>query len=215
MKVHISNGNGKIMHTLNVSLPPVITCPDGVPCADGCYALNPYRRFRATRAAWDGNLEAYRQQPAEYFLQIEAACAGRRYFRWHVSGDIPDMAYLIGMVWVAQSKPETIFLAFTKRFNIVNEYLDLFGSLPVNLRIVFSAWGDGFPIPNPYNLPVAQVVFVGCLPQPGWIRCWGNCELCQQQQRGCWFLQPGEVVYFPEHGTPAANAAKRKGGKKA
>ena len=45
-------------------------------------------------------------------------------FRFHVGGDIIDNIYFDYMVAIARDFPETKFLAFTKKYEIVNAYID-------------------------------------------------------------------------------------------
>jgi hypothetical protein len=91
--------------------------------------------------AWNQNARIARSNPKSYFFQIEQAIAASKpkYFRWHVAGDILNTNYLHQMCRIAMKFPRTKFLAFTKAFNIVNEYEDK-NRLPPNLAVVFSAW---------------------------------------------------------------------------
>jgi hypothetical protein len=50
-------------------------------------------------------------------------------------------------------------MAFTKKYEIVNEYIDKNGKLPDNLNIMFSAWDKFWEFDNPHNLGVAYVNF--------------------------------------------------------
>ena len=53
----------------------------------------------------------------------------------------------------------TRFLIFTKKYKLVNDYLRAGGVIPENMTVVLSAWGAGWPVPNPFNLPEAHVLF--------------------------------------------------------
>ena len=134
--VKISKGNRKIGKVWNVSLTPIISCPDGVPCTKDCYAMKAYRQYPSTRKAWDHNLRAYLSDGEAYFDSISDQL--ERYagevFRWHVAGDIVDQKYLNGMVEVAYYHHDIKFLAFTK-----NYYLN-FDDMPNNLIVIMSAW---------------------------------------------------------------------------
>ena len=46
-------------------------------------------------------------------------------------------------------------MTYTKHYDMVNRYFDNHEQNP-NLIIIFSEW-DGYPMPNPYNLPVCKV----------------------------------------------------------
>ena len=135
--VSISAGNRKMGAIPSVSLPPVVTCAAGCKCAAKCYAAKLCRIYPTVREAYTRNLEIYRSSPAEYFAQVKAAAATTRFFRWHVSGDIIGAEYFSGMVQTARDLPGTAFLAFTKKYNIVNRDIEKFGPRPDNLKIIF------------------------------------------------------------------------------
>ena len=126
-----------------------------------------------------------------------------RYFRFHVSGDIPNMEYFQNMVSVAANNPHCEILAFTKCYDIVNGYLDQHnGFLPENLHIIFSLWDSEWNVRvrNPYDLPKSAVIFKsGCNSTEYEKICGGNCFECACQGVGCWTLQKGETIAFYEH----------------
>ena len=199
--VSISDGNSKMGKIPSVSLPPITTCPKGAPCAKKCYAKRLYNRYPSVKSAYDNNLEIYRNNPAEYFRQIDSAVKMSRFFRFHVSGDIPSVDYFKRMIEIADHNPHCEILAFTKQYDLINYYLGnnlLLPYLPLNLHIIFSEWGDK-PIPNPYNLPTAAVIFKGIEPQEDWKICGGNCAECACRGVGCWELKKGETIAFYEH----------------
>lgn len=121
-----------------------------------------------------------------------------RFFRWHVSGDIVDIDYLRHMVKIAEELPHTMFLAFTKQYDIVNQFVAEGGSIPNNLKIIFSAW-KGFPMNNPYDFPTSEVIFKDTEIQDSWKICGGNCSTCACRGVGCWELQKGETIAFYKH----------------
>lgn len=197
-RVSISPGNNKMGAIPSVSLPPVVTCPRGVPCAAKCYAAKLCRLRPTVREAYARNLEILRADPAEYWRQVRFAARMARYFRFHVSGDIPGADYLAEMIATAETLPGTDFLAFTKNYTVVNAWIDNGGQLPGNLHLIFSEWG-GAEIPNPHNLPTAAVIFKGEEPREGWKVCGGNCTECACRGVGCWELKSGETIAFYEH----------------
>jgi hypothetical protein len=196
--VSISAGNRKMGAIPSVSLPPVVTCAAGCKCAAKCYAAKLCRIYPTVRDAYARNLEIYRSSPAEYFAQVKAAAATTKFFRWHVSGDILNDVYFVRMVHAARDLPGTMFLAFTKKYDIVNRYIEKFGPLPDNLKIIFSAW-PGMEMENPHALPVANVIFRGEKPADGWKICGGNCAACACAGVGCWELKNGETIAIFEH----------------
>ena len=179
-RVCISPGNRKLGAIMNVSTTPVLCCPKGVPCAgEGCYALKAYRLYPATRKAWAKNARLATTDPINYFSQIDKIIADHRprHFRWHVAGDILSVGYLHGMCEVAERNPRTHFLAFTKAFNIVNDYENS-RTISGNLAVIFSAW-PGMRIVNPHGHRIAwmQDGTEGRVPE-GAVSCLGNCESC-------------------------------------
>lgn len=196
-KLSISNGNRKMGQIKSVSLPPIITCAANCKCAKKCYAAKLCRIYKNVKKAYESNLEIYLENPCEYFKQVKRVAAGQRFFRWHVSGDVINELYLYEMVKIARDLPHTEFLAFTKKYDIVNMFLE-YEELPENLHLVFSAW-PGMEMNNPHNLPTANVIFKGETPKEGWKVCPGNCLECALENQHCWNLKKGEAVCFYEH----------------
>ena len=196
-KVSISKGNSKMGFIPSVSLPPVVTCAKGCTCAKKCYAAKLCRIYGTVRRAYNNNLDILKNDMDNYFIQVKAAAMVSRYFRYHVSGDIPDMNYLDRMVQLAKDLPSTTFLAFTKQYNFINNYLQ-HAAIPNNLKIIFSEW-PGMAMNNPHNLPVAHVIFKGSAPADNWKICGGNCSECACRGVGCWELKNGEHIAFYEH----------------
>ncbi|MBO7669226.1 MAG: hypothetical protein J6S60_01430 [Oscillospiraceae bacterium] len=199
--VKISYDVKKLAPIPSVSLPPVKTCPRGVPCAKKgeCYVLNYLGRRPSVAASYDRNLAILREDPAAYWIQVKTAAVANKYFRYHVSGDIPDIEYLDNMVMTATEFPGTKFLAFTKAHKIINDYVRDGGTIPENLIIIFSAWGKELRPVNPYNFPVAELVQPGDVIPDDWKLCGGNCFDCACRGVGCWQLQRGEVIAFAKH----------------
>lgn len=198
LKLSISKGNSKMGAIPSVSLPPVITCPHGAPCVKKCYAAKLCRLYPTVKKAYQNNLDLLGTDWGSYWLQLRAAATVARYFRYHVSGDIPNPGYFKEMVITAKQCPGTEFLAFTKQYDFVNNYINIFGSLPNNLHVIFSEWGDQKPA-NPHSLPTAAVIFKGTMPADDYKICGGNCTDCACRGVGCWELKQGETIAFYEH----------------
>lgn len=102
------------------------------------------------------------------------------------------------MIRVAKQCKQVKFLCFTKKFDIVNDYLKE-NKLPKNLKIIFSAWHKAFKVDNPFNLPVAYVFFKKQELNPEIpvfaIPCGGSCPECL----ACWSLENGQSVFFNQH----------------
>lgn len=197
-QISISKGNSKMGAIPSVSLPACTTCNPCAPCFKKCYARRMSARRATVRDAYERNLDILNNAPYTYWLQVKAGASVTRFFRYHVSGDIPNGHYLKMMVKTAQELPNTNFLAFTKQYNIVNDYLSDGGVIPPNLKIIFSNWGD-WKCENPYNLPQCEIVLKGGEPAPDWKICGGNCTACACAGIGCWELKNGETIAIYEH----------------
>lgn len=201
MMVKISPGNSKMGAVPSVSLPAVVTCRGDCECCKKCYARKLERIRRSVREAYKFNWDLYNSDPETYWREVEASVMMTRFFRFHVSGDIPEYSYFERMVFIAQRNPHCEILCFTKKFSIVNQYLaDHSGMLPQNLHIIFSGWKN-LTMENPYSLPEAHVLFRDgtTTAAPGYSTCGGNCTECATTDSGCWTLKRGEQIVFNEH----------------
>ena len=115
LPVSISKGNAKMGAIQSVSLPSGVTCRV-CECNKKCYARRLERRRKSVREAYRNNLEILTTEPDTYWREVEAAIMLSRYFRFHVSGDIPDATYLWRMVEVARRNPHCEILCFTKKY---------------------------------------------------------------------------------------------------
>lgn len=199
MPVSISRGNEKMGVIQSVSLPSGITCR---PCAciEKCYARRIERLRKSVRRAYQNNYHILLTEPEVYWREVEAAIMLSRYFRFHVSGDIPNADYLLQMVQIAGRNGHCQILCFTKRYELINAYLSGGGIFPNNLHIVFSAWA-GLSMVNPFSLPEAHVRYRNGSTTAAKTahECGGNCTECAITDDGCWVLKNGEQVVFNEH----------------
>ena len=196
--VKVSNTNSKLGGQIySINLPAVATCRPDAPCFKGCYARKGNWTFSNVKSSLESNLEAYKSNPDLFFESVAIQTALVRFCRWHSSGDIVDMQYFEGMCKVARKNKETHYLCFTKKYEIINEFLSKGKRIPKNLSIVFSAWDNWIP-ENPYELPMTYVYgekFNNELIPKDAIPCGGKCENCQ----ACWTLKKGQHVYFLKH----------------
>lgn len=208
LAVSLSDGNDKVGHIKNVSMPPVVSC-SGVcaHCGGHCYDGRAVIQYPDTAAARARNWSIYTRDPLAYFGRVLGTVRRMRrsLFRWHVGGEIVDSLYFRLMVGVARLVPRVTYLCFTKRHSLVADEIAAMGgrdALPDNLRLILSAW-PGETLYNPYGLPVSAP-YVGERPR-GWIGCPGNCETCAKHGRGCWTATTGDVIGFKYHGTLPAD----------
>ena len=199
MNISISNGNSKMGEIRNVSLPAGLTCGN-YPCREKCYALRMERRYPTVREAYQKNYDVLQSDPDTYWREVEGSIMLSRFFRFHVSGDIPDATYLRRMVEVAERNRHCEILCFTKRYDLVNSFLQSGHGFPKNLHIIFSVW-VGLEMANPFLLPEAHVIYRDgtTTARPDAKVCEGNCAECAITGEGCWTLQRGEQVVFHEH----------------
>lgn len=197
--VSISKGNTKMGGIQSVSLPAVVTCKD-CGCQTKCYARKLERIRKTVAQAYQNNLRVLTETPDVYWREVEASIMLSRYFRFHVSGDIPSKEYFDKMVEVAARQKHCEILCFTKKFEIVNEYIETHGELPQNLHMIFSGW-VGLQMINPFSLPEAHVRYRdgSTTAREDAVECAGNCTECASVSGGCWTLQKGEQVVFNEH----------------
>ena len=197
--VKISKGNSKLGAIPSVSLPSIKTCRNCA-CQEKCYAQKLERLRPAVRNAYQHNLEVWIKDPETYWREVEASIMMSRFFRFHVSGDIPSFKYLINMVEIARRQPHCEILCFTKKYNLVNELIEQGGELPGNLHMIFSGW-VGLEMANPFSLPEAHVRYRdgSTTAREDAIECSGNCTECALTEGGCWSLQKGQQVIFNEH----------------
>ncbi|MBR4967863.1 MAG: hypothetical protein IKY19_06510 [Bacteroidaceae bacterium] len=197
-KLNISQGNIKMGAIPSVSLPPIKTCRADAPCKKDCYACR-MCRYKNVRNAYENNLELYNSDPDSYFNQLCGAFMMSRYFRMHVSGDIPCRDYFARLIIAARRVPTCEILIFTKQYEIVNTFIDDFGSaIPANLHVIFSNWGP-WKTENPHSFPETDVInTIDDLPAGGKL-CGGNCTECVCRGVGCWELKQGEKLYFIKH----------------
>ena len=199
MEVKISSGNSKLGKIPSVSLPAGVTCRSDCECSKKCYAKRIERLRKNVRESYQSNYELLKNKPDTYWREVEASIMMSRFFRFHVSGDIPDEDYLIHMIEIAKRNQHCEILCFTKKYEIVNKILLLY-PISENLHLILSAW-KGFEMRNPFNLPEAHVRYRdgSTTATSGAIECEGNCTECAITDGGCWSLKHGEQVVFDEH----------------
>ena len=201
--MNISLTNSKLGDKIpSLNLPAILTCRADAPCKKECYAVKGNFVYPNVKASLKRNLDDFIENPDKFFDEIVTWLSQGdvvyKFFRWFGSGDIVNKRFFQGIVEVAQKCPETKFLCFTKKYEIVNNYLNAGNAIPENLRIVFSGWDKNWDVPNPYNFPMTFVEFKdcsrNCIPEYA-IPCTGSCREC----KSCWSLQKGQSVYFHKH----------------
>lgn len=160
-EINMANKNSKTgAACLNLAF-PVCTCRSDAPCKSTCYACKGFQQMANVQAAYYRNLRLYYDNPDNFFEQVycKVKFSGLPKVRIFDSGDFPDMAFLVRLVDLCKKTPSTKYMAFTKQYELVNDYIDKNGKLPDNLNIMFSAWDKLWEVPNPHGLGVAYVDF--------------------------------------------------------
>lgn len=199
-KVCISEGNTKMGSVKSVSLPAYTTCRHDCECAKVCYAMKGRYLFSTIKDSLERNLKILKNNPDQYWEEVNEALLLNRYFRFHVSGDIPNYKYLEKMVEAANKNKATEILCFTKKYELVNKFIKKGNAIPANLHLIFSKW-RGTDMPNPYQLPEAHIFYADgtTTASPEAKPCGGHCINCIKKNTGCWSLKNGEQVVIVQH----------------
>ena len=185
-----------------VNLPAITTCRSDAPCRKGCYACKGNFVYSNVKSSLQKNLDAFVEDADRFFsiLDNQLNMIPFKFFRWHSSGDIVNERYLEGMCWLARKHKNTQFLCFTKKYELVNEYLNNHKK-PKNLVLVLSNWGN-WVCDNPHNLPTAWVEFGvdsdQLIPENANI-CSGFCGECVSTNACCFKFKKGDSVCFKKH----------------
>lgn len=200
LRVRFSGGNSKMGEVPSVSTLPFFTCPERChnTCGVKCYAAKLANLRPNVRNAYAHNTAMAIYKPVEYWRQIDEFVKGQRFFRFHVSGDIMNAAYFQHMIDIANNNPHCDILCFTKRYEVVNTWIEQNGDIPENLHVLFSGW-QGLTPENPYNLPETNVYTCDDDFNATWKTCGGNCFNCACRGLGCWQANAGDIIAFKMH----------------
>lgn len=191
--IMISKGNDKIGKIPNVSLPPIISCVPGVPCATEkrCYSLKAWRQYKNVRDARMHNWRTWLNEPDRYFKDIRYYFETKqpRYFRFHVDGDIPNTDYFNRMLELADDFPTSKILTFTKRYDLpINK-------CPFNLVIVPSAWPE-YKMPKTFE----RIAWMEDGREDRYMHSRFECNKKCDECFACWHIyEIGKDVVFHKH----------------
>ena len=202
-EISMSNGNSKTGKAcLNIAFPTCV-CREDAPCREGCYANKGCQQISKVQAAYYRNLRLYNDDPDNFFEQVycKVKFSGLPKVRVFDSGDLPSYDFLERLVEVCKKTPETKWMMFTKKYEIVNEYIEKNGDLPDNLNILFSAWHKLWYVPNPHDLGMAYVDFNDKSLNPTFPK---NAFVCPGRQTTCsscgvCFSKRVKAVVFHQH----------------
>ena len=215
--LHVTLGNSKTGICFNCNFPVFYTCRHDCECYQKvkCYAMGGCYNFLSNQKEYSENYKFFAVNDSTVFVDAVNAEIAKNprisLFRWFTCGDIANSRFFLCMVQIAKDNPGIKFWAYTKKYSVVNSYLNNGGILPENLRIIFSHWlnddGTYFPMNNPHNLPTSEFVPMGkeyllesvshiCpCSDPSFT---GTCSTCDYP---CHSLKNGESMALCEHST--------------
>lgn len=139
-----SKASGKRFYDLG--LPPLYTCPNAGVCAtcNGCFALQGRYTFSPVKRAQWYRLECTMHEDFVPVFSNQIAVKERTairketqaFIRFQSVGDIYSRSYLNKLIAIAQSRPETMFYAYTKMVSLIKSV-----KLPKNFTVIFSYGG--------------------------------------------------------------------------
>lgn len=163
-----------------------------------CYAFRGNYCYSCTKLAFQRrmkNIGTTEWVEAMVFLINHREKSG--YFRWHDSGDLQSFSHLVGIVQIAERLPHIKFWLPTKEHKIVQEYMDIFGTIPDNLIIrMSSAMVDSSVVDSGITGNVSLVEHKNKLKGyhcPAYKQ-GGKCKNC----RSCW-LKNIQTIIYPKH----------------
>src|SRR5229473_816051 len=122
-----------------------------------CYALRGRYLFPVVKAAMEKRFSSLSHPRWVEAVSTLIYRSGDRYFRWHDSGDLRDLAHLRKIVQVSLNLPRLKFWLPTREYQTVEAYRRMGGRIPANLCVRYSAHlVDGRP-PLRYGLPASGV----------------------------------------------------------
>ena len=220
--LHVAEGNSKVgKHVLDFNLPIEYSCLHTCECYRNraCYACSGCYQFPKNQAGYSENYNFYKSCTTEEFcnaLQIAIDKSQYKLFRYFTIGDIPDYRFIECMVRLAIANPSVKFWSYTKKYTLVNMWIDENGSLPDNLVIIFSHWlndnGSYFPMDNKHNLPDSEFIPLGQEERAETVTHICPCSdptkkaTCETCDHPCYELKHGESMALLEHSTQRTKA---------
>lgn len=169
--LNIATGNTKTGEKcLNFNNSIELSCDHNCECyKEGkCYAEQGCYCYLNNQRMYSENVKFFRTQSHDIFceaVQIAIDKFKYNYFRWFTCGDVLNYDFLSCMVTIARKNQSIKFWFYTKKYKIVNRWIDENGDLPENLTCIFSHWmnndGSYFPMNNKHNMPTSEFIPIG------------------------------------------------------
>lgn len=199
---HFSTNNKKLGSRIGqINFPTVLSCALGIPCIKTCYANKGNQAAPNPRWCYFLNWLSYFKDKDKFFDKLKSYIKYEElnYMRYFSTGDIPDAEFFDRAVKLA-NETDVKYLIFTKKGDIVNNYIDNGGRIPDNLSVVLSNWHT-WRQANPHNLPTAWIKLrreVCEIPENA-VECNGYCGECIHTEDSCWDMKNGDAVFFKQH----------------
>lgn len=223
--IHVTKqGNSKTGKAIGCfNFPVEQSCNHRCECykSKACYACGGFYQMPDNMNNYAENLAFFLKHSSkdfcDYFCEQLAKNKNKK-FRYFTIGDILNRRFFDCMIENARRMPDVIFWSYTKKYNIVNSWVDENGleNFPENLTIIFSHWlnedGTYYPMENPYNFPTSEFIPYGkehlaetvthiCpCSDPDVI---ATCDTCDHP---CYKLKHGESMALLEHSTKRTKA---------
>jgi len=215
---HATDGNSKTGKAGNYNLSIEYTCNHKCECYSkgNCYACHGCYQFASNQAQYTENYNYYLQNDAETIAQTITDYIKQKklsLFRYFTCGDIPGEKFMHVMAIAAVKNPGVKFWTYTKKYHIVNAFVDKYGSdaIPENLVIIFSHWlndnGEYFPMNNKYDFPTSEFIPLGKEELAKTVTHICPCSdptvnvTCATCDHACYTLKHGESMALLEHST--------------
>ena len=123
--LRISPSNNKLGKIASFSLPSITSCPGATnECVSSCYAIN-IENYPGAKNAYALNLQAIKDKNfvfslSEEITRLTTKKTPIKTFRWHVSGDIINLQYLMKMEQIMKKFSTLTFYAYTRTWSLEN-----------------------------------------------------------------------------------------------
>jgi hypothetical protein len=159
------------------------------------------------RKAWDDNTDYATNNPDKLYYELDRYfdTFKGKIFRIHSAGDFVSLSYFTMWNLIANNHPNIVFMAYTKRFDVLHEFITMFGRTAIkhNFKIILSSWtGSDVPVELSDSFPIAWLceegqnapIMVYKLKKAGRssLVCGGDCTVCKY----CYDPMAHDVIFI-------------------